>query len=292
MIQLVNGGRDTVNAILDHPAIRAVSFVGSTATARYIYSRAAANGKRAQCQGGAKNPVVVMPDADMEMTTRILADSAFGCAGQRCLAASVAITVGDARPAFTEQIVAAARNRKVGYGAADGVEMGPVISAESKSAHRRPDRQGRAGRSAHSGRWPQPQSRRLRRRLLCLPTVLDQVPPDAETARTEIFGPVLSLMHAETIEEAIALVNDRSYGNMACIFTSDGANARRFRYEVNAGNVGINVGVAAPMSTFPFSGWGESFFGDLHAQAHHAVEFYTQTKVVVERWPRDWSRKF
>jgi malonate-semialdehyde dehydrogenase (acetylating)/methylmalonate-semialdehyde dehydrogenase len=122
--------------------------------------------------------------------------------------------------------------------------------------------------------------------------VLDDVPPDAETARTEIFGPVLSLMHAASIEEAIALVNGRSYGNMACIFTSDGANARRFRYEVNAGNVGINVGVAAPMSTFPFSGWGESFFGDLHAQAHHAVEFYTQTKVVVERWPREWSRKF
>ena len=133
VIQLVNGGRDTVNAILDHPAIRAVSFVGSTATARYIYSRAAANGKRAQCQGGAKNPVVVMPDADMEMTTRILADSAFGCAGQRCLAASVAITVGDARPSFTEQIVATATNRKVGYGAAAGIEMGPVISAESKT---------------------------------------------------------------------------------------------------------------------------------------------------------------
>jgi len=124
------------------------------------------------------------------------------------------------------------------------------------------------------------------------PTVLDEVSPAAEAARTEIFGPVLSLMHANTIEEAIALVNDRAYGNMACIFTTDGANARRFRYEVNAGNVGVNVGVAAPMSSFPFSGWGESFFGDLHAQAHHSVEFYTQTKVVVERWPRDWSRKF
>ena len=133
VVQLVNGGRDTVNAILDHPGIRAVSFVGSTATARYIYSRAAANGKRAQCQGGAKNPVIVMPDADMEMTTRILADSAFGCAGQRCLAASVAITVGEVRPGFTEQIASMAAGRKVGYGAAPGVEMGPVISAESKA---------------------------------------------------------------------------------------------------------------------------------------------------------------
>jgi malonate-semialdehyde dehydrogenase (acetylating)/methylmalonate-semialdehyde dehydrogenase len=292
VIQLVNGGRDTVNAILDHPAIRAVSFVGSTTTARYIYSRAAANGKRAQCQGGAKNPVVVMPDADMEMTTRILADSAFGCAGQRCLAASVAITVGDARPTFTEQIVSTATSRKVGYGAVNGIEMGPVISAESKTRIEGLIAKGEqdGARILVDGRGPKISG--YEDGFFVSPTVLDQVPPDAETARTEIFGPVLSLMHAKTIEEAIALVNGRSYGNMACIFTTDGANARRFRYEVNAGNVGINVGVAAPMSTFPFSGWGESFFGDLHAQASHAVEFYTQTKVVVERWPRDWSRKF
>lgn len=292
VVQLVNGGRDTVNAILDHPGIRAVSFVGSTATARYIYSRAAANGKRAQCQGGAKNPVVVMPDADMEMATRILADSAFGCAGQRCLAISVAITVGGAGPAFTEQIAAAARNRKTGYGAAPGVEMGPLISAESKARV-----EGLIAKAAQAGARVVVDGRGgkvpdYEDGYFVLPTVLDDVPPDSEAARTEIFGPVLSLIHARTIEEAIALVNARSYGNMACIFTTDGANARRFRYEVNAGNVGINVGVAAPMSTFPFSGWAESFFGDLHAQAHHAVEFFTQTKVVVERWPKEWSRKF
>lgn len=292
VIQLVNGGRDTVNAILDHPLIRAISFVGSTPTARYIYSRAAANGKRAQCQGGAKNPVVVMPDADMAMTTRILADSAFGCAGQRCLAASVAVTVGDARSTFTDQIVSAARNRKTGYGAASGIEMGPVISADSKARI-----EGLIAKGEHDGARVLVDGRNHKvdgyeDGYFVFPTVLDDVPADAETAKTEIFGPVLSLMHAKTIEEAIALVNGRPYGNMACIFTTDGANARRFRYEVNAGNVGVNVGVAAPMSTFPFSGWCESFFGDLHAQAHHAVEFYTQTKVVVERWPRDWSRKF
>jgi malonate-semialdehyde dehydrogenase (acetylating) / methylmalonate-semialdehyde dehydrogenase len=292
VIQLVNGGRDAVNAILDHPGIRAVSFVGSTATAKYVYSRAAAKGKRAQCQGGAKNPVVVMPDADMEMTTRILADSAFGCAGQRCLAASVAITVASARPSFTEGIVQTATRRKVGYGAAPGVEMGPVISAESKARI-----EGLIAKGAHDGARLLVDGRNRKvegyeEGYFVLPTVLDDVPPDAETARTEIFGPVLSLMHAQTIEEAIALVNGRSYGNMACIFTTDGAHARRFRYEVAAGNVGINVGVAAPMANFPFSGWGESFFGDLHAQAHHAVEFYTQTKVVVERWPKEWSRKF
>ena len=292
VIQLVNGGREAVDAILDNPEIRAVSFVGSTATARYIYSRAAANGKRAQCQGGAKNPVVVMADADMDMTTRILADSAFGCAGQRCLAASVAITVGDARSPLTERMVEAARSRKVGYGLAGGVEMGPVISAESKARIEGLIAKGEqeGARVLVDGRGAKVQG--FEDGFFVFPTILDGVPPQSESAGTEIFGPVLSLMHAASIDQAIELVNQRSYGNMACIFTTDGARARRFRYEVNAGNVGINVGVAAPMSSFPFSGWGESFFGDLHAQAHHGVEFYTQTKVVVERWPRDWSRKF
>ncbi|MEI7936284.1 MAG: CoA-acylating methylmalonate-semialdehyde dehydrogenase [Verrucomicrobiota bacterium] len=292
VVQMVHGGRDTVNALLDHPGIRAISFVGSTATARYIYSRASAAGKRAQCQGGAKNPVVIMPDADMATTTRILADSAFGCAGQRCLAASVAITVGDARESLTEQMVAAARSRKVGYGLDKGVEMGPVISADSKSRIEsliaKGVQEGASvlvdGRGQSVPGYPEG--------YFVFPTILDGVPPQGEIARTEIFGPVLSLMHAATLDEAIALVNERSYGNMACLFTSDGANARRFRYEANAGNIGINVGVAAPMAYFPFSGWGESFFGDLHAQAEHGVEFYTQTKVVVERWPRDWSRRF
>jgi malonate-semialdehyde dehydrogenase (acetylating)/methylmalonate-semialdehyde dehydrogenase len=292
VVQLVNGGREAVNAILDHPEIRAISFVGSTPTARYIYSRAGANGKRAQCQGGAKNPVVILPDADMEMTTRILADSAFGCAGQRCLAASVAVTVGDARAALTGRMVEIARTRKVGFGLDAGVEMGPVISAESKARI-----EGLIGLGLKEGARVLVDGRNTiipgcEGGFFVRPTILDDVAPAGEIARTEIFGPVLSLMHAATIDEAIAIVNRRSFGNMACIFTTDGANARRFRYEVNAGNVGINVGVAAPVAWFPFSGWGESFFGDLHAQAHHGVEFYTQTKVVIERWPRDWSRKF
>jgi len=292
VVQLVNGSKETVNSILDHPVIRAVSFVGSTATARHIYSRAAANGKRAQCQGGAKNPVVVMPDADMEMTTNILADSAFGCAGQRCLAASVAITVGEAKKVLTEQLVEAASSRKVGYGLDQGVEMGPVISASSKAriealiasgehegASVLVDGRGKKVKNYEEG-------------FFVFPTVMDDVPQQGEIARTEIFGPVLSMMHARSLDEAIQMVNARSYGNMACIFTRDGASARRFRYEVGAGNVGINIGVAAPLATFPFSGWGESFFGDLHAQARHGVEFYTQTKVVIERWPREWNRKF
>lgn len=292
VLQMVHGGRETVNAILDHPGIRAISFVGSTATARYIYSRASAAGKRAQCQGGAKNPVVIMPDADMPMTTRILADSAFGCAGQRCLAASVAITVGDAREELTKQIIPAARNRKVGFGLDDNVEMGPVISAESKirieSLIAKGEQEGASVLVDGRGQTVSGN----KDGYFVFPTILDGVPPHGEIARTEIFGPVLSLMHAATMDEAVAMVNERSYGNMACIFTKDGANARRFRYDADAGNIGINVGVAAPMAYFPFSGWGESFFGDLHAQAEHGVEFYTQTKVVVERWPAEWSRRF
>jgi malonate-semialdehyde dehydrogenase (acetylating)/methylmalonate-semialdehyde dehydrogenase len=292
VVQLVNGGKETVNALLDHSGIRGISFVGSTPTARYIYTRAAANGKRAQCQGGAKNPVVVMPDANMEMTTKILADSAFGCAGQRCLAASVAITVGEAKSALAEQMTGVARSRKVGCGLDEGVEMGPVISAASQARIEALIAQGeREGASLLvDGRGKKVKD--YEDGFFVFPTILDNVPPQGEIARTEIFGPVLGLMHASSLDAAIEIVNARSYGNMACIFTSDGASARQFRYEVNAGNVGINVGVAAPMAYFPFSGWGDSFFGDLHAQARHGVEFYTQTKVVVERWPRQWSRKF
>ncbi len=292
VIQTVNGGKETVDALLDHPGVRAISFVGSTPVAKYIYSRATANGKRAQCQGGAKNPVVIMPDADMEMTTRIMADSAFGCAGQRCLAASVAITVGDAKNTFTEFIADAASSRKVGYGLDEGVQMGPVINPDSKQRIETLIAQGETegakilvdGRSKTVNGYEDG--------YFVYPTILDGVPPQSNIASTEIFGPVLSLMHANTIEDALALVNNRAYGNMACIFTSSGAAARRFRYEADAGNIGINIGVAAPMAFFPFSGWNDSFFGDLHAQSWHGVEFYTQTKIVVERWPRDWSRQF
>lgn len=292
VLQLVNGGRATVDAILDHPAISAVSFVGSTAVARYVYSRASANGKRAQCQGGAKNPVVVMPDADMDQTTKILCDSAFGCAGQRCLAASVAIAVGDSKSEMTERIVDAARARTVGCGLDAGVEMGPVITRESKSRIESLIAQGAAegARVLVDGR--QQTVPGYEDGFFVFPTVLDEVPPGGEIAKTEIFGPVLSLMQASSIDEAIRMVNDRAYGNMACIFTSDGANARRFRYDVQAGNIGVNIGVAAPIAFFPFSGWGDSFFGDLHAQGRHGIEFYTQTKVSIERWPKGLSRKF
>ncbi|MDZ8055284.1 MAG: CoA-acylating methylmalonate-semialdehyde dehydrogenase [Aulosira sp. ZfuVER01] len=292
VINLVNGAKETVDAILDHPQIRAISFVGSTPVARYIYSRGAANGKRVQCQGGAKNPLIVLPDADIEMTTRIAADSAFGCAGQRCLAASIAVTVADARHSFTEAIAETAKNRVVGNGLDKSVEMGPVIDSRSKNRIEGLIQQGVEeganllvdGRKANISGYEQGNFIR--------PTILQNVNPTGEIARTEIFGPVLSLIHLDTIDDAIALVNSGQYGNMACLFTSSGAAARKFRYEAEAGNIGINIGVAAPMAFFPFSGWKESFFGDLHGQSNHAVEFFTQTKVVVERWPSNWSRQF
>jgi len=292
VVNLVNGAKDVVDAILEHPTIRAISFVGSSPVAQYVYSKAASFGKRVQCQGGAKNPIIVLPDADMEMTTRIAADSAFGCAGQRCLAASVAVTVGEARHTFTDAIAQAAQTRVVGYGLEEGVQMGPVITPQSQSRIEQLIQQG-----VDEGATPLVDGRNAKisgyeQGNFIRPTILQNVNPKSELARTEIFGPVLGLMHLETIEEAIALVNSGQWGNMACLFTSSGAAARQFRYEAEAGNIGINIGVAAPMAFFPFSGWKDSFYGDLHGQGRDAVEFFTQTKVVVERWPKNWSRQF
>jgi malonate-semialdehyde dehydrogenase (acetylating) / methylmalonate-semialdehyde dehydrogenase len=291
IVNLVNGARETVDALLDHPLVRAVSFVGSSATARHVYARAAANGKRVQCQGGAKNVAVVLPDADMETTAQIVADSAFGCAGQRCLAASLAVPVGDAGRSFTEAMTQEAESRRVGYGGDKGVEMGPVISAESKQRIEEA-----IGAGVLEGARPLVDGRNARvagyeRGYFVRPTILDEVAPDSAIASTEIFGPVLGIIHAATVDSAIDIINRSAYGNMACLFTTSGAAARKFRYEVETGNIGINVGVAAPVAAFPFSGAKESFFGDLHGQGRDAVQFFTQEKVVVERWPREWSRR-
>jgi malonate-semialdehyde dehydrogenase (acetylating)/methylmalonate-semialdehyde dehydrogenase len=292
VVNLVNGTKSVVDGILDHPLIRAVSFVGSTTVAKYIYSRSAANGKRAQCQGGAKNPIVIMPDADMDMTTKITADSAFGCAGQRCAAASVAITVAEAEDLFTESICDAAASRVTGYGLDDGVQMGPVITNQSKTKINE-----LIGRSQAEGAsipidGRNPTILGYEQGNFVRPTILVGVPPEGHIAKTEIFGPVLGLIHVNTLGEAIDLVNKNKYGNMACIFTCSGSAARKFRNESEVGDVGVNVGIAAPMAFFPFSGWKESFFGDLHGQGWDAIEFFTQKKVVIERWPKEWSRKF
>ena len=292
VVNMVNGAKEAVDAILEHPAIRAVTFVGSTVTAKYLYAKASANGKRVQAQGGAKNPVIILPDADMEMATKIVADSAFGCAGQRCLAVSFAVTVAEARNTFNEMICDAASTRVVGYGLDSGVQMGPVISAASKTRVEQ-----LIGVGAKEGASVPVDGRGTtvkgyERGNFVRPTILSDVPRGGEIARTEIFGPVLSLMHVNTIDEAIELVNSGQYGNQASLFTSSGNAARRFRYEADAGNIGINIGVAAPMAFFPFSGWKDSFFGDMHGQGMDAVEFFTQKKVVVERWPKEWARKF
>jgi malonate-semialdehyde dehydrogenase (acetylating)/methylmalonate-semialdehyde dehydrogenase len=292
VVSLVNGGKAVVDALLDHPKVRAISFVGSTPVAKYVYSRAAANGKRAQCQGGAKNHVIVLPDADMPMATQIISDSAFGCAGQRCLAVSVAITIGEAQKTFRDSIADTASNLKVGNGLEEGIQMGPVITPQSKerveSLIALGEKQGAKvlldGRNA---KVPHHEKGNF-----INPTILDNVPATSDLADTEIFGPVLSLVHADNMDEALAFLERSAYGNQASLFTSSGSAARRFRYEAPAGNIGINIGVAAPMAYFPFSGWKNSFFGDLHGQGRDAIEFYTDKKVVVERWAKEHSRKF
>ena len=288
---LLHGGKTVVDALLEHPQVQAISFVGSTPVAKYIYAKAAAQGKRAQCQGGAKNHVLILPDADLDAATRIVTDSAFGCAGQRCLAISVAVVVGGAQNEFRKGMLGAAGSIRVGNGLDPAVQMGPVITHESKARIENLIGQGvkdgakllldgRNGGSAQSAG------------NFLNPTLLDDLPPSSALSSTEIFGPVLSLVHAETVEEGIDIISRNSYGNMASIFTASGAAARKFRYEVPAGNIGVNIGVAAPMAYFPFSGWRDSFFGTVHGQGRDAIEFYTHKKVVVERWPKEWSRKF
>lgn len=291
VINMVHGGKTIVDGILDHPGIKAISFVGSSNIARYVYGRGAANGKRVQAQGGAKNPVIILPDADIDMTSQIVIDSVYGCAGQRCLAASTIITVGDHKN-ITESLVEGAKKRTTGFGLDESVLMGPVITPESKTRiHGLIEKGiGEGGKVLVDGRNAKIPG--YEKGNFIQPTIIEGLPLHGELAGTEIFGPVMSLVHINTIEDAIAYVNGNKYGNMACVFTSSGLHARKFRNEADAGNIGINIGVAAPVAQFPFSGWKESFFGDLHGQGKHAVEFFTQTKVVIERWLKEWTRKF
>lgn len=292
LINLVHGGKESVDAILEHPLIKGVSFVGSTPVARYIYEKGAANGKRVQAQGGAKNPVIVLPDADIDMSVKIIADSVYGCAGQRCLAASTIVTVDDGKREIKDALYEAVKGRSTGYGWEDGIDMGPVITPESKTRI-----EGLIQKGVDEGAKLLLDGRNTKisgyeKGNFLTPTILEDVALDKELIRTEIFGPVMSLISLKNIDEALAFVNSGRYGNMACLFTQSGADARKFRNEADAGNIGINIGVAAPMAQFPFSGWKDSFFGDLHGQGKHAIEFFTQTKVVIERWPNIWSRKF
>jgi malonate-semialdehyde dehydrogenase (acetylating) / methylmalonate-semialdehyde dehydrogenase len=292
VVNMVHGDKTAVDRLLEHPEVKAVSFVGSTPVARAIYAKASASGKRVQAQGGAKNPIIILPDADPEMTVKIVSDSAFGCAGQRCLAASLAITVGEAGKSFPERLKEAASARVVGNGLQDGVQMGPVINQQSRERIESLIGQGvsEGGRLVLDGRNASVAG--CSKGSFVNPTILTGLTPDSQLLGTEIFGPVLTMLNFDSMDEVLEFVNGGQYGNMACLFTTSGANARRFRHEAIVGNIGINIGVAAPMAFFPFSGWKDSFFGDLHAQGRHGIEFYTQTKVVVERWPAEWSRQF
>jgi malonate-semialdehyde dehydrogenase (acetylating)/methylmalonate-semialdehyde dehydrogenase len=284
VVNLVNGGRDVVNAICDHPGIRAVSFVGSTPVAKHVYARATASGKRVQALGGAKNFVVVMPDADFDRSIATITESFYGCAGERCLAGSMLVPVGDAHQPARERIVESARALKVGDGLEPGVKMGPVISAAHRDRVLQYIDKGAAegaklvldGRGARVPERPNG--------YFVGPTVFDDVSPRMTIGRDEIFGPVASIAPVKTLEEAIAMMQAHPNANATSIFTSSGKAAREFAKHATASMVGVNIGVAAPMAYFPFGGAKDSFFGDLKAHGRDGIEFYTDKKVTITRW--------
>jgi malonate-semialdehyde dehydrogenase (acetylating)/methylmalonate-semialdehyde dehydrogenase len=281
VVNLVNGGREVVEGILDHPDIDAVSFVGSAPVARIVYERAAKAGKRVQALGGAKNHMVVMPDAVIEKTVQGIVGSAFGAAGQRCMAGSVVVTVGEAHDALMPPLREAAAALRVGDGLEEGTDVGPVISEGARERIL-----GAIERAVQDGAQLAVDGRDRQQAEGCYlgPTILDEVTPEMEAWREEIFGPVLSVIRTETLDEAIDVVGRSRFGNGVSIFTENGASVRRFRHEVEAGMVGVNIAVAAPVAFFPFSGWKDSFLGDLHAHGPDAVDFYTRKKTVTSRW--------
>ena len=284
VINVVHGTRGTVGALLEHPAVRAISFVGSAPVAKYVYETAAKHGKRVQALAGAKNHLVVMPDADLETTVPAVLSSAFGSAGQRCLAGSVVVAVGDIADQLVRELHSAAAALVVGPGASEDSAMGPMIRIEALERVRGYIEKGVAegAELVLDGRTTQAAGDK--NGYFLAPTIFDRVQPTMSIATEEIFGPVLSVIRADDIDHAIGMVNRSGFGNAASIFTRDGKAARKFRTQVEAGMVGVNVGVAAPMAFFPFAGWKGSFYGDLHATGKDAVAFYTETRTVVERW--------
>lgn len=282
VINLVNGAKGTVDALLDHPGIQGISFVGSTPVARYIYSRAAANGKRVQAAGGAKNMIVVMPDADLDATVPNIINSAFGSTGQRCLAGSVVVPVGPVHGPLRERLTEAIRGIRVGNGLDQAVTMGPVISQGSRDRILQAIENGcqEGAELVAGGHAIQP----VEGGSFVEPTLFDQVRPEMRLAQTEVFGPVLAMMPADSLDAAIEMVEASPYGNAASIFTEHGGWAREFQMRVGVGNVGINIGVAAPMAYFPFGGARESFFGTQHGQGQDAIDFFTDRQVVITRW--------
>ncbi|HLK48168.1 MAG TPA: CoA-acylating methylmalonate-semialdehyde dehydrogenase [Bryobacteraceae bacterium] len=282
VMNLVHGDKKAVDALLHHPLVKAVSFVGSTPIARYIYTTAAAEGKRVQALGGAKNHLVVMADADMPKTVEAIIGSAFGAAGERCLAGSVLVAVGNAAGPLLDLLVKRTKALVVGDGAKQGVEMGPLVTSEHCQRVR-----GYIEKGVAEGATPLVDGREFKSAeagFYLGPTIFDNVSPKMTIAREEIFGPVLSVIRVKDLEEAIQLVNSSPFGNATSIFTSNGKAAREYSARIEVGMVGVNVGVAAPMAFFPFTGWKNSFFGDLHAHGKDAVRFYTEQKVIMTRW--------
>jgi malonate-semialdehyde dehydrogenase (acetylating)/methylmalonate-semialdehyde dehydrogenase len=279
VVNLVNGGREVVEGILDHPGIDAVSFVGSAPVARIVYERAAKAGKRVQALGGAKNHMVVMPDAVMKETVNGIIGSAFGAAGQRCMAGSVVVTVGEAHERLMPSLIEATEKLSVGDGLDESIDVGPVISCTAR------DRitgwiergEGKVVVDGRGAEGPEGSS-------YVGPTIIDEVAPDADIIKEEVFGPVLTVVQADSLDDAIAIVNSSRFGNGTSIFTENAAAVRRYRHDVEAGMVGVNIGVAAPVAFFPFSGWKDSFLGDIHAHGPDAVEFYTRKKTVTSRF--------
>lgn len=284
VLNLVHGAKQAVDCLLADPRVKAASFVGSSAVAKYIYQTAANSGKRVQALGGAKNHSVVLPDAEMKSTISAIMGSGFGCAGERCLATSVVVAVGEIGDSLVKELVRAANNLSVGAGCEARTQMGPVITDEARkrilSYIELAEIDGAV--LARDGR-KDPVCKN--KGFFLGPTILDNVNPKSRVAREEIFGPVLSIIRAKDIKQAIEIISDSEYGNAASIFTRSGGAAREFTQNVTAGMIGINVGVPAPVAFFSFSGWKNSFFGDLHALGKDAVHFYTEQRVVTCRWP-------
>jgi malonate-semialdehyde dehydrogenase (acetylating)/methylmalonate-semialdehyde dehydrogenase len=284
VLNMIHGGKDVVNALLEHPTVKGVSFVGSTTVGRHIYRTATAHDKRAQCQAGAKNSLVVMPDADMAKTVPNLLGSVFGCSGQRCLAGSILVPVGDAYEPLKKQFVEYAAKIKTGYGLDESAQMGPVASRKAyerilgyiETGVKEGGKLLLDGRNVKVDGFPEG--------CFIGPTVFDDTGADATIVKEEIFGPVACIHPVKTIDEAIEFINSSPYGNAGCLFTNDGRAARKFRYDVKAGNIGINVSVPASMAYFPFGGFKDSFFGDLHGQGRDVIQFFTESKVVITRW--------
>ncbi len=283
VVNLIHGARDAVSAILDHSDIDAVSFVGQASTARLVAERSAATGKRVQALGGAKNSLVVMPDADLDVSIPAIMSSSFGAGGQRCLAGSVAVLVGAAerQDHVLTELTKAAKELGVGPGDEEGVEVCPLVGPEAR------DRIAGALEAADDvvldGREHAPEDGGPGHTLIG-PSIVETSDHESDLAREELFGPLLTIVRATDLDEALEFVNGSRYGNAGSIFTTSGNAARRYRYGVEAGMIGVNVGVAAPVAWFPFSGWKDSIDGDLHANGNDAVEFFTRKKVITSRW--------